>query len=535
MADAQKLVARLAALRGERQLHEQVWKDCFDYSLPELGSGINGHTPFSAGETQGQRAKLLDGTAADGLDTLADGFMYGLNPKHAQWFQLDVGEESHEERMWLDAAAKLIWEKLHASNFDAEAHDAMKCLGGAGWFCLYQDERRDGQAGYYFENWPIGECFVASTRAGGLVDTIYREFEMTAASVVAEFGDRCSEAVQKQAMDPGKRDERVKILWAIEPRSDYMPGSRMAGSLPFASYKCETATKHTLSEGGYHEFPVMVPRWSRIPGSVYGVGPMSRALPDVKTLQEVKRWELAAAETVIAPPLKVVDDGVINPRMVKLGPRKVLVCADPDNIQPLITGAKVEFGQLLVADLQAAVRRPLMADLFTKLFEDPRMTATQVHAIMSLIRQRLGPRFGRLQAEYAAPLIDRSFGIAFRAGALGPPPPSLVGMQTTPRYQSPLAMAQQLEEVTAMDRYEQGMLLEAQVVPNVLDMYDWDEALRHKARLLGVPLRLIPDARKVAKARQDKAEAAQAAQQQQVELMGQAAGAEAMGANMAGA
>ena len=37
-----------------------------------------------------------------------------------------------------------------------------------------------------------------------------------------------------------------------------------------------------LREGGYHEFPVVVPRWRRLPGSAYALGPMSDALPDVK-------------------------------------------------------------------------------------------------------------------------------------------------------------------------------------------------------------------------------------------------------------
>jgi len=509
-ADAQKLAARLQALKGGRSPHENVWRECFEYSVPMLASGFNGQV-LNAGEIQTQKAKLLDSTAADAMQTGADGFMGGITPANSRWFGMDIGQETTEERRFLDDASDFIFENIHASNFDAEAYDAMKYLLGAGWFCLYEDEAEDG--GYYFENWPISQCYLASSRQGGRIDTCYREYEVTAATLVAERGrDKVSPQVLA-LVDNNKADEIVRMLWAIEPRVGYLPGSTIATNLPFASCKMELATRHIVSESGYHEFPVICPRWTRIPGSVYALGPMSDALPDVKSLNEVKRWEFAAAETVIAPPLKVVDDGVINPRLVKLGPRKVLVCADPDNISPLITGAKVEFGQLMVSELQTSVRRSLMADLFDKLLDDPRMTATQVHAIVGILRQRMGPRFGRLQAEYLQPLVERSYGIAFRAGMLGKPPDSMRDREYSVKYLSPLARAQKLEDVSAMQMHEADLMAQATLLPAVADTYDWDEAARHKAELRGVPLKLVPDAKKVAAARQQRADAQAAAQQ----------------------
>lgn len=510
-ADAQKLRARLNSLKAQRTPHENTWRECFEYSVPSLASGFNGQV-LNAGEIQTQKAKLLDSTAADAMQTGADGFMGGITPANSRWFGMDIGQETTEERRWLDEASDFIFENIHASNFDAEAYDAMKFLLGAGWFCLYEDEGEQG--GYYFENWPISQCYLASSRQGGRVDTCYREYETTAGALVAEHGEDKVSPQVKQMVANGRQDDLVQVLWAIEPRTNYVAGSSFATNLPFASCKMEVATSHILSESGYHEFPVICPRWSRIPGSVYALGPMSDALPDVKSCNEVKRWEFAAAETVIAPPLKVVDDGVINPRLVKIGPRKVLVCNDVNNIAPLITGAKVEFGQLLVNDLQTNIRRSLMADLFDKLLNDPRMTATQVHAIVGVLRQRMGPRFGRLQSEYLQPLVERSYGLALRSGVLGRPPRSMWDRDYTVKYLSPLARAQKLEDVSAMQMHEQDLLLQIEANPEVADTYEWDEAARHKAELRGVPLKLIPDAKKVAAKRAARAEAQQAAQEE---------------------
>jgi hypothetical protein len=533
VADPLKLKGRLDALRGARTLHENTWRECFDYSLPALSSGFNGQHPLTAGEVQSQKARLLDSTASDALRTMADGFMGGLTPANSRWFAMDIGQESQEERRWLDDSADVIWENIHASNFDAEAYDAMLFLGGAGSFALYEDE--DDAGGFYFENWPLSECYFASTRQGGRVDTCYRAFKMTAGAAVAAYGEGKVSTQVQDMVKGGKQDTEIDILLAIEPRRDYLPGATIATRLPFASCHMEISTNHVLREGGYHEFPVICPRWYRLPGSVYALGPMSDALPDVKSLQEVKRWEFAAAETAIAPPMVAVDDGVLNPRLIKLGPRKIIVANDVDSIKPLITGARVDFGQLIVGELQASIRRVLMADLFQKLLDDPKMTATQVHAIVGVLRQRMGPRFGRFQSEYLQPLVERSFGLALRAGVLGQPPESLMNREYTVRFLSPLARSQKLEDVSAMDRHEGALLTEAAVVPGVLDTYDWDEAQRYRAELLGVPQKLIPDARKVAAQRQQKEAAAKEQAQQQVALQAQAAGAEAMATNMAGA
>lgn len=534
--DPQRLKQRLTALRGLRSPHEQVWRDCFDFSMPHLGAGWNTTAP-TAGEIQQQRARLLNGTAGEGLTTSADGFMGGMTPANAMWFGLDAGRETDEEKSWLADSAFTIWENLHASNFGAEAYDSVLSLLAAGWFCLYVDE--DDGGGYYCENWPLSQCFIASTRQGGKVDTIYREFQMSAGAMVNEYGrERVSETV-RQMVDAGKADDTRTVLWAIEPRHDYLPGAKIANRLPFSSCTMELDTNHVLREGGYHEFPVIVPRWRRIPGSAYGLGPMADALPDAKTANEVERWELAAAETVIAPPLKAVDDGVLNARNIKLGPRKVIVCNDINNIAPLITGAKVEFGQLMVDRLEVKIRRALMADLFDKILQDPTMTATQVHAILGMIRQRMGPRFGRLQSEWLQPLIERCYGLALRAGVLGTPPQSLRNRNYTIKYESPLARAQKLEDVAAMDRFEQSLGAESAIKADIVDVYDWDGAARRRGELLGVPQDLVLARRKVDAMREQRAQAAadaqQAQAQQQVALAAQTKGAEALAGQMAGA
>tara|TARA_B100001105_G_scaffold236652_1_gene212604 strand:+ start:6749 stop:8362 length:1614 start_codon:yes stop_codon:yes gene_type:complete len=532
--DTAKLKARLNAKKGERAPHEQIWRDCADYSHPHLGAGFSGQI-LGATELQTKKARLLNGAGTDGVTTSADGFMGGMTPANALWFGLDAGRETDEEKSWLSDSAMTIWENIHASNFDAEGYDAVLTFIVCGWFALYIDE--DDNGGYYFENWPLSQCYIGSSRPGKPVDTIYREWEATVSELVEQYGMAgVSETVRRLA-EAGKVDATVPVLWAIEPRRDWLPGAAVSTRLPFASVKMELNTGHMLSESGFHEFPCIVPRWRRIPGTPYALGPMSDALPDCKSANEVARWEFAAAETAIAPPMIAEDDGVLNPRTIKLGPRKIIVANSVNSIKPLVTGANVQFGQMKVTELEAKVRRALMADLFDKVLNDPRMTATQVQAILGMLRQRMGPRFGRLQAEWLQPLVERCYGLALRAGALGRPPETLLQRNYTIRYLSPLARAQKLDEVASIETHEASLLQEAQAVPQVMDTYDWESGARKKAELRGVPADLVPSRRAVEQMREQRAQAQaaaqQAAQQQQVGQAAQMASAEAMASQLA--
>ena len=93
-------------------------------------------------------------------------------------------------------------------------------------------------------------------------------------------------------------------------------------------------------------------------------------------------------------------------------------------MKPLLTGADFNVAFTAEERLQASIRKIMMADQLQPQ-DGPAMTATEVHVRVALIRQLLGPVYGRFQAEYLQPLVERCFGIAFRAGVFPPAPESL--------------------------------------------------------------------------------------------------------------
>jgi hypothetical protein len=318
----------------------------------------------------------------------------------------------------------------------------------------------------------------------------------------------------------------------------YVVGSKLATQLPFSSCHIEIESSHLLREVGYHEFPCMVPRATRIPGSAYATGPMSDALPDTRTLNEVVRFTLLGAETAVAPMLKVVNDGVINARNIRMGPRKVLVCGDINSIDVLNSGARVDAGILVAERLQGSIRKVLFADQLPPA-DGPVKTAYEWSVRVDMMRRILGPLFARFQAEFLSVLITRTFGIAWRANEaagwalFGEPPESLFRRNFSVKYMSPLARAQRMDEVAALDRYEQSLTIGAQTDPSVLDVYDAEEGSRERSRLLGVPQRLMNTPKKIAQIRQARVAAQQKAQQEAVAAQGQVGMQDAMAKRMA--
>lgn len=529
MADASQLCKRQGALATLRSPHETVWRECFNYTFPLRASGFQNDT-LDAQSGQDRRAQLVTGTGTDAARVLASGLMSGLTPPQSMWFELSVEGANEEEKRWLELAGKTVFEKIHGGNFDAAAFECQLDAVSAGWFGLYVDSDQ-AQRKLTFDQWPLSECFIASTVPGGRVDTIYRPYTISAEQCVKEYGeDKVSEATAKLARE--KPDEQVQMLRAIYPRDeDYIEGSMLSKHMRYASCHVEVKARVLLREGGYNEFPVIVPRWQKLPSSEYAVGPTFDALPDLKTLNQLCRDELANADMTLGGMWIAEDDGVLNPRTIKVGPRKVIVANSVDSMKPLQPPGNWQYSVELASRLQADIRKTYMADQLQPV-DGPQMTATEVRVRVALIRQLLGPVYGRLQSEYLAPLVERCYALLARMGAFPPPPESLVRRTYDVRYSSPLARAQRAEDVTAMDQFETVLLQEAQVNPNVLDVYDWDQAVAERAELLGVPAKLIRSPEEIQTVRdarnQAQAEAAkQQAMQTGAESFAQTAGARA--------
>ena len=120
---AVKLIKRSDTLKANRQQHESVWRECYDYTYPLRGAGFSDEV-LDAQSAKHKVAKLLDGTATDSARMLASALMSGMTPANAQWLNLDSESLPDDAKAWLSECATLVWENIHAANFDAEGYEA---------------------------------------------------------------------------------------------------------------------------------------------------------------------------------------------------------------------------------------------------------------------------------------------------------------------------------------------------------------------------------------------------------------------------
>ncbi len=130
----------------------------------------------------------------------------------------------------------------------------------------------------------------------------------------------------------------------------------------------------------------------------------------------------------------------------------------------------------------------------------------------------LGPVLGRLQGELLRPIIDRVFGILFRAGRLPELPAELEGGEMRIDYVSPIAKAQKVHQAESIQRAFQFIMPLGSISSEIYDKIDIDKVHDVVVELFGVPRALLRDEKEVQGIRDARARQKDAFAQKEEEL-----------------
>jgi hypothetical protein len=220
------------------------------------------------------------------------------------------------------------------------------------------------------------------------------------------------------------------------------------------------------------------------------------ALPDSNTAQAIQSTLLVAGQRAADPPLAVPDDSTFDaPNTFPGG----LAYYDIESaravgripISILETGGNIP----LTREMQDANREQIWNAFFRNILRlpvgGPQMTATEIVARKEEFIREIGPVFGRLETDYTAPIVERSFNIMLRAGALAPIPEVLQGKGVRFEYQSPIKRLRQQIEAAAARAWVEEMVSLADVNPEALDLINVDAYGRFSAKAGGLPYEII--------------------------------------------
>ncbi len=460
---AEEILARHQAALDRRRPLEPVWQDCYAHVLPPIGQG----------------GALFDATAADAAEQLAASLLAELTPPWSRWFGLSParpfaeGEAGRAMAEALEDAAAALQGHFDRSNFAVEMHQAFVELVVTGTGLLLVEEAPLGEASAFrFAALPLRSA-VLEEGPDGRLDTIHRQARLTPAQLRARFPGAPPE-LERAGSDAAPLP-LLESLWAERG------GTRYAAILT-----ADPARPLLLAEGRFHESPCIAFRWLKVPGELYGRGPVMKALPDIRTANKVVELVLKNASIAATGIWQAEDDGVLNPATVKLVPGAIIPRAPGSaGLTPLAAPGNFDVSQLVLQDLRTRIRGALLADRLGAM-QGSAMTATEVLERSAQTARLLGATYGRLQAELLTPLVTRCLGILGRRGEI--PPLLLDGREVALRYESPLARIQGRADAANTLLFLQAV---GQLGGEAARQVDAAAATRWLARTLGAPAEVL--------------------------------------------
>ena len=516
----QQILTRWGQLKTERASWWQHWSEITQYITPRQGRY------FAQDRNRGQKRhnNIYDSTGSRALNVLAAGLMGGLTSPARPWFRLATADASLNKqpavKQWLADTTDIMLAIFAKSNTYRALHSLYKELGAFGTGAAIITADFDNVI--HVHPITIGEYAVA-TNAQGKVDTLYREFQMTVAQMVGEFGYDNVAPATKALYDRGSLDTWVTIIHAIEPRADRDPSMLDGKNMAWTDIYMEHGALGDLflRESGFTKFPAVCPRWDVEGGDIYGNSPGQEALGDIKQLQHEQLRKSQAIDYMVNPPLQVPTS--YKNRDIERLPGGISFVDTAGSGKAIQTAFDVTLNiQALLEDIhdvRERINSAFYVDLFMMISQDnaatTHMTATEVTERHEEKMLMLGPVLERLQDELLEPLIDVTFQRMVEAKILPPPPPEMQGQVLSVELVSMLAQAQRAITTNGIDRFTQSLTAVAQIKPEVLDKFDADRWADEYSDAMGINPDLVIAEDKVQAIRQARAKAQQAAQQAQ--------------------
>jgi hypothetical protein len=516
---------RWTDIKDERSTYFGHWEELSEFIMPRRGRFLTS----KSNDGSKKNGKIIDSTGSMAVRTLSAGMMSGITSPARPWFRLATPQaalmEQSEVKQWLFAVEKTMRDIFSRSNLYNSLQTVYEELAVFGTGALLISEDFDDVIRCY--PFTVGEYGLAQSHRLQ-VDTFYREFNMTVAQVVEQFGlDSCSDSVRTM-FKSGQLDKWVEVLHVIEPNSAREYNKKDNQNMPYHSCYVEKASKNErkLLESGYEEFPVLAPRWHVTGVDIYGRSPGMDVLGDVKALQIEQKRKAQGIDKMVNPPLQAPSS--LRGQSASVLPGGVTYV---DTMQGTQGGFRPTYevnprlGELQqdIQETQYRIRQGFYSDLFQMMMNSDRrqITAREIDERHEEKLLMLGPVLERLHTELLNPLIDRTFNIMARNDLLPPAPEELAGVTLKVEYISVMAQAQKAIGTGAIERLAGFIGNMAAVKPEVLDKFDADQSVDEYAEMLGVPPKIVVPDDIVQQVREERA--AQMEQQMAMEQVNQGA------------
>ena len=303
-----ELQKRIAKARNDRNLRQSLingYLRMADPVRPRIGENLK-----SPADRSSEVDDRFDSSLEENAEDFASDLIARTMPRDKEWLAYEPIETlSDEEKAFLKdplrARTKAIFAAIRASNFYEEAAGEWAWDQGHGTSALISYDPGAGQP----------HCWEAIAPGQLLIGKGHRGINFKARESVHEIGEL-------MAYWP-------KWQWPVEltQRTDTEVGkARLVTLLECATLIPDPGEEkwnwqvcvdgHVVYEQelkGRGSCPILVTRWRTFSNSPWGYGPLLKAVPDARTLDQLRYAVLKNLGKAVDPPTMYDDDGVTNP------------------------------------------------------------------------------------------------------------------------------------------------------------------------------------------------------------------------------
>lgn len=516
----------------ERNLWVGLFQMAYAYCLP------NRNQFYEYGrKTPGMQKDIytFDTTAPIALRTAVAKMQQIVMPPQQQWLRRilkensknilqEQGFETDELQKSVDRRNRTIFDYIHNSNLELVVQECFyDIMISTGVIQVVKNEDDDDPFTFY--SIPLQELYLCSMRDGSTLGTFRQNDIMTIADILSTWPEAKIPAAIQAASEGNPAYECKTII-----EGEVYCGKELNKS----TGKFRKKYVYVVMLGGeiiFKEFrymsPWVVARMNKLPGESYGRGPVLDGLAAIGLVNGMCRHEVAASALAIAPPVLAFNDNVFNPYEYQIAPNQVLVCAPTQSgawpIQQLQMDIKLQYHQVQLNDLRQQIQLCLYGNPLGPIDAPPK-TATETAYRQRQYAELVGGAFPRMFKELLYPIYERVEKILEEKGLIEPLP--VPREMLSLRYVSPIAQAQFFDEVQLFTQFftivQQIMGPEKGTLS--IDVTKLPEYLCEK---MGFDASIVNSSREIQDMVQEMVEQASAAAQQQEEMQGAQAMAQA--------
>ena len=240
---ANEIFRKLEVMKNERKVYEPMWNKAAE--MCAVSSNL-----FYKDEYGRCKQNIFDTTARNALTCFAASMKSIIVPTTSRWHRLKATnpklDNNPNVKKYLECATDLLFRVRYGakSNFASESDLLFNQLGIYG-HCLWMVDDDIGK-GIVYRCIPVCEAYIKRNDRGG-IDTVMREYELSAKEAYKKFGDDVSYDIKKAVSESPER--RFKFIHAVFEKKQYNKNKKDKGGMRFASVHLDVASKKIVQEG----------------------------------------------------------------------------------------------------------------------------------------------------------------------------------------------------------------------------------------------------------------------------------------------